>query len=180
MTPQPTSPLYIERMRPSLGIILSIALVIPASLVVFIPINPESDIPGAAVGITVGILLYAGILGLLFLTSPVIRITPSTLTVGRAHIDRKHLATASAHFGPDATAERGTRLDARSYLSIRGWIKPVAKITLNDPQDPTPYWLFSTRRPETLLAVLALPEPTPPAPTPTPTPEPSTPNGHED
>jgi hypothetical protein len=61
----------------------------------------------------------------------------------------------TAHSGKDAVAERGTRLDARAYLMLRGWIPGVARITLDDPTDPTPYWLVSTRDPEGLAAALA-------------------------
>ena len=48
--------------------------------------------------------------------------------------------------------ERGPSLDARAWLSIRGWVDPVVKVTLADEKDPTPYWLVSTRRPEDLKA----------------------------
>jgi hypothetical protein len=37
---------------------------------------------------------------------------------------------------------------------IRGWVDPVVRVTLEDPDDPTPYWLISTRRPEELVRVL--------------------------
>ena len=46
------------------------------------------------------------------------------------------------------------RLDARAWLLVRGWIPGVARITLDDPTDPTPYWLVSTRDPEGLAAAL--------------------------
>lgn len=157
---QTASVIYRERMRPSITVFFSTALVIPASLVVFIPINPESDIPGPVVGASIGVLLYSGIIALLYFSSPVIGVTATTLYVGRAHIPREYLGTASAHTGADATAERGPRLDARSYFCIRGWIRPVLKVTLTDPTDPTPYWLFSTRQPNRLLQALQLPLPT--------------------
>ena len=48
----------------------------------------------------------------------------------------------------------GPRLDARAYLCLRGWIPTGVRIALADPQDPTPYWLLSTRRPEALAAAL--------------------------
>jgi hypothetical protein len=45
---------------------------------------------------------------------------------------------------------RGIRLDARAYLCIRGWLPAGARVILDDPEDPTPYWLVSSRRPEAL------------------------------
>ena len=56
--------------------------------------------------------------------------------------------------GAEATAERGTRLDARAWLLLRGWLDPVTKIELRDPDDPTPYWLLSTRHPDELAAAV--------------------------
>ena len=50
-------------------------------------------------------------------------------------------------------------LDARAYLCIRGWIPTGIRVAVADPQDPTPYWLVSTRRPEELLTAF-LPEQT--------------------
>jgi hypothetical protein len=46
-------------------------------------------------------------------------------------------------------------LDGRAYLCLRGWISPVVRVELDDPDDPTPYWLVSTRRPAQLVAALA-------------------------
>jgi hypothetical protein len=49
---------------------------------------------------------------------------------------------------------RGVDLDARAFLKIRPWVKPVVRIELDDDNDPTPYWLVSTRRPKELAAAL--------------------------
>ena len=48
-----------------------------------------------------------------------------------------------------------TATGPRAFLVIRGWVDPVVRVTLDDPNDPTPYWLISTRRPEELVRVLA-------------------------
>ena len=45
----------------------------------------------------------------------------------------------------------GPGLDARAHLCLRGWVRPGLRLDLVDPQDPTPYWLVSSRRPERLL-----------------------------
>jgi hypothetical protein len=34
-------------------------------------------------------------------------------------------------------------------------VSPVVKVELTDPQDPTPYWLVSTRRPERVVEAIA-------------------------
>jgi hypothetical protein len=137
-----------ERLWPAPWLFLATALVIPASLLVFFPINPTF-------GVVVATVLYAGCVGALLLGSPVIEVTGSTLVAGKARLPLDVVAGAVASRGAQARAERGTGLDARAFLVIRGWIDPVVRVTLNDPQDPTPYWLVSTRRPEDLVAALS-------------------------
>jgi hypothetical protein len=38
---------------------------------------------------------------------------------------------------------------------IRGWVSPVVTVEVLDAEDPTPYWLISTRKPEVLAAAIA-------------------------
>jgi hypothetical protein len=137
-----------EKLWPAWWVFLSTALVIPASLLVFLPISPTA-------GVVVAIALYAAIVVALLATTPVIEVTEGMLRVGRARIEREFVGSVTAHSGTDAVAERGTRLDARAWLMLRGWISGVVRIEITDDADPTPYWLVSTRRPEELAAALA-------------------------
>jgi hypothetical protein len=137
-----------EKLWPAWWVFLSTALVIPASLLVFLPISPTA-------GVVVAIALYAAIVVALLATTPVIEVSDGMLRAGRAHIERTFVGSVTAHSGADAVAERGTRLDARAWLMLRGWISGVVRIEITDDADPTPYWLVSTRRPEELAAALA-------------------------
>ena len=139
---------YRERLWPSPWVFLSTALVIPASLLVFLPISPP-------LGVVAAVVLYAAILVVLLATTATIEVTATTFRAGRAHIDRRLIGAAHAYRGADATAERGVRLDARAWLLVRGWIPGVVRVELADPDDPTPYWVISSRRPEKLAAALA-------------------------
>jgi hypothetical protein len=139
--------LYRERLWPGWWVFLATALVIPASLLVFLPISQLA-------GIVAAIVLYAAIIVVLLATSPIIEVTDGMLRVGRARIERSFVGAVTAHEKADAVAERGTRLDARAYLVLRGWISGVVRIEITDDADPTPYWLVSTKRPQELAAVL--------------------------
>jgi hypothetical protein len=139
---------YRERLWPSPWVFLSTALVIPASLLVFLPIS-------LPLGVVAAVVLYAAILVVLLATTATIEVTATTFRAGRAHIDRRLIGAAYASQGADATAERGVRLDARAWLLVRGWIPGVVRVELADPDDPTPYWVISSRRPEELAAALA-------------------------
>jgi hypothetical protein len=50
---------------------------------------------------------------------------------------------------------RGPDLDARAYLCLRGWIATGVLVELRDTEDPTPYWLVSSRRPAELAAAIS-------------------------
>jgi hypothetical protein len=142
---------YRERLTPSPWVLISTALVIPASVIVFAPIQA---VPGLLVGLVVGVVLYAGVLAVLIGLAPVIEVADGRVRAGRAGIALSLLGDPEGFTGEEATAERGTRLDARAYLCLRGWVGPVVKMPIADPQDPTPYWLVSTRRPGDLVEAL--------------------------
>jgi hypothetical protein len=64
------------------------------------------------------------------------------------------VGAASAFTGVHAVAERGPNLDARAWTRFRAGIGAVVRLEIVDDADPTPYWLFSTRRPELLVSAL--------------------------
>lgn len=141
-------PLYRERLWPSPWVFLSTALVVPASLLVFLPIN-------FLAGIIVAVVLYAGTVVILVLASPVVLVTPTEVVAGRARLPIRFSGEIETFRGAEATLERGQLLDARAWLVIRGWVAPVLKVPVTDPADPAPYWLISSRRPEEMAKAVA-------------------------
>jgi hypothetical protein len=139
---------YRERLWPAPWLFISTALVIPASLLVFLPIN-------TTVGIVVAIVLYLAVVGALILGSPVIEVTADAFRAGQATLPLSIVGTVEAFEGEEARAERGPRLDARTWLLIRGWVSPVVKIQNLDERDSAPYWVVSTRHPEAVVAALS-------------------------
>ena len=49
----------------------------------------------------------------------------------------------------------GRQLDPAAYLVSRPWVSEHVLIVLDDPEDPTPYWLISAKHPEDVLAAFA-------------------------
>lgn len=139
--------LFHERLWAAPWLYVATGFVIPASILVFAPINFTA-------GVIIAAVLYAGCIWMLIASSPVIEVTDGELRAGRARIQRRFLGTASGYEGSEATLQRGQRLDARAWLLIRGWVKPVVRVDVIDPEDPAPYWLLSTRRPDQLARVL--------------------------
>jgi len=138
---------YTERLWPAPWLFLATALVIPASLLVFVPIN-------FTVGIVVAIMLYTGCCAGLLLSAPRIEVTETEFIAGRARLPLSAVGAASAYSGEEAVMERGQRLDSRAWLLLRGWVQPVVRVNVEDAADPTPYWLVSTRHPESVVAAL--------------------------
>lgn len=76
-----------------------------------------------------------------------LRLDGSELRVGRAVLDLAYVSGIRS-LDVDSTAARtGPRSDARAHLVLRPYAKTAVELTLDDPADPVPYWLISTRRP---------------------------------
>ena len=123
------------------------ALVIPASLLVFLPIN-------VFVGVVSAIVLYSACVVALIALSPVIEVTDVAVIAGRARVPMENVGSTSSYTGEDARQQRGPVLDARAWLVIRGWVDPVVKVEILDDRDPAPYWLLSSRQPAALASAV--------------------------
>ena len=75
-----------------------------------------------------------------------IEVRGKVLHVGRARIESRYVAEIIKLDKQQMRHERGPGLDPRAFLALRFWVKTGAKLILSDKRDPTPYWLFSTRR----------------------------------
>ncbi|WP_282851559.1 DUF3093 domain-containing protein [Gulosibacter sediminis] len=139
---------YRERVSPSLSMYIAGALIVPAMIVVFLPIN-------TLVGVILGIALYGGYVAFLVSSSPVIEVSDATLRVGAAQIPLRHVGAVTANETvPAARHAAGPGLDARAWTSLRGWVRTSVRVEIPDERDPIPYWLFSTRRPKELAKAL--------------------------
>ncbi|MFC4602820.1 DUF3093 domain-containing protein [Rhodococcus kronopolitis] len=84
------------------------------------------------------------------------------LRVGRARLPLEAISRVAVVPGTAKSAALGRQLDPAAYVQHRTWIKPMVLIVLDDPEDPTPYWLVSTRNPEQLAALLGGQQPAAP------------------
>ncbi|NQX10162.1 DUF3093 domain-containing protein [Microbacteriaceae bacterium VKM Ac-2855] len=139
--------LYREKLWPTPWVFVATALVIPASILVFAPINFTA-------GVFVALGLFAAAVLTLIGLSPVLEVTEDELRAGKAHIPLELVGEPESFTGERAFAQRGPVLDARAYLVLRGWVKDVVRVPLEDPEDPTPYWLISSRRPNDVVAAI--------------------------
>ena len=80
--------------------------------------------------------------------------TGTELWVGTAHLPVAVISRSAEVPKSAKSAALGRQLDPAAYVVHRAWIKPMILVVLDDPDDPTPYWLVSCRRPDRVLAAL--------------------------
>ena len=147
----PRAPRYRERLWPAAWVFLATALVIPASLLVFLPISTIGRRRRARSCSTRAIVVL-----LCRRPRPTVEVDDRRRFAAgaRALPRRRRLGAPRRSRGRGDARERGVGLDARAWLLLRGWIPGVVRVELDDPSDPTPYWLVSPRHPDALAAAL--------------------------
>jgi Protein of unknown function (DUF3093) len=76
------------------------------------------------------------------------------LWVGPAHLPVSVVSRSAEVPRSAKSAALGRQLDPAAFVVHRAWVGPMALLVLDDPDDPTPYWLVSCRHPDRLLTAL--------------------------
>jgi hypothetical protein len=76
------------------------------------------------------------------------------LWAGEAHLPNTVIARCAEIPRSAKSAALGRQFDPAAYVLHRGWVGPMVLVVLDDEDDPTPYWLVSTRHPERVLSAL--------------------------
>lgn len=139
--------LYHERLRVTPWFFLISLLILPTVTLMFAPIH-------LALGISIALSVYIAVTIWLIWGAATIRITPTHLYAGHASIELEYLGKATALRETEAQKQRTHLLHAHAWLLLRGWIKPLVRVEINDKNDTHPYWLISSRTPETFVSVL--------------------------
>ena len=135
---------YQERLWPGIGTLLAFLVISLGLALAFVPLGPKPLV----IGVGAIMVLYVAVTILL---SPTIALRHGMLQAGRARLPWSMVGTMTALDAEQLRTALGPELDVRAYLCVRGWVRTGVRVTVNDPDDPTPYWLVSTRRPERLI-----------------------------
>ena len=104
-----------------------------------------------------GVLTIAGVAGaLLWYGSVPVVVDERGLTAGDSVLERPWLGEAEPL---DSAATRrllGPEADPAAHLVTRGYVRTAVRVWVDDPADPHPYWLISTRHPRELAAALVV------------------------
>lgn len=76
------------------------------------------------------------------------------LLAGQAHLPVSVISRTAVVPRSAKSAALGRQLDPAAFVLHRNWVGPMALVVLDDPDDPTPYWMVSTRHPDRVLAAL--------------------------
>ena len=110
--------------------------------------------PGPLTLLPYAILLPVTALGLWWAGRIRIAVRDGELHVDDAHLPVRYVAEVGVL---DAAGKRdalGPRADPLAFVVQRPWIRDALLVILDDPADPTPYWVVSARDPERLARAL--------------------------
>ena len=147
MTPNQFKIIYSERVLPGAAYYLA-GLVIPTiSTLIALPFL--DDLLWLVPALTYGVYLALGIL-----FAPAIKITSQDLQVAKASLPLSFVSDAKEIAVSETFLERGPKLNAKAYFRFQVGVKGLVKVRVNDSNDPTPYWLFSSRNPDLVVRFL--------------------------
>jgi len=140
---------YRERLRvPVLWWLLAIGLAGSLWLAYQHPYGPTVSLP---VGFGA---LAVGAVGLLGYGRALVAVGPGGFTAGRAALPVWAIGEVTALDAASARNARSRDADPRAYLLIRSYTPCAVLVEVDDPDDPVPYWLVSTRHPDRLAHTL--------------------------
>lgn len=109
--------------------------------------------PAVSLPVGLGVLALAAV-WLVGYGHVLVAVRSDGFTAGRATLPAWAIGEVSALDAAAARAARGRDADPRAYLLVRGYAPCAVRVDVDDPDDPVPYWLVSTRHPERLATAL--------------------------
>jgi hypothetical protein len=100
------------------------------------------------------ILLPATAVGLWWLGRIAVRVRGGELLVDDARLPVEFVSDAIALDAAGRREVLGVGADPLAFVVQRPWVAGAVQVVLDDPADPTPYWVVSSRHPVRLAAVI--------------------------
>ena len=141
MTKTSNSASYSERVFPGLSFFLA-TLFAPAAL--YLIVLAFDDLWAL-------ITFVVSELAIIFLglfAAPTLSLSSKTLSIGNVKIPTQYVKAITVVEASAQQSEKGPKLNPSAYVRFQVGVKGLLKVELNDPKDPTPYWLISSRNPD--------------------------------
>jgi hypothetical protein len=142
--------LYQERVVPNFGTFAAVFALLPSMAIISEPFDIR-------IGLAIGVVVVLSIWTMLIFRAPKIQVSIEELRVGKVVISRNLIDQPQVITKAEIFMERGPKLDPAAHKVFQGSVKTAIKIPIADPEDPTPYWLISTRNPNELARLLKKP-----------------------
>jgi hypothetical protein len=129
-----------EIIRPPLWLIAFLYFMLfSLVLAIWAAFDNRTAIIAAIIALLVGAIIV-------FLMREEISCDGEELRVGRAHIGYEFCGEVSILSRIDFLKARTRGADPAAHLALLFWLSEGVRIEIDDPRDPTPYWLISTKR----------------------------------
>lgn len=102
----------------------------------------------AAVGLVIAALVTWGLVA----AGVRVGVRDGEVVAGAAHVPLRHVGAVTPLDAEQTRRVRGPEADANAFLVLRPWVATAVRVEITDPDDPTPYWLVSTREPQRFAA----------------------------
>lgn len=110
--------------------------------------------PGLRTWVPYAVLLPLAAVGLWRMGRIRVAVDGAELRVDDARLPLRFVADAIP-LDPSGKRELlGVHADPLAFVVQRPWVRGTVQVILDDPADPTPYWVISTRHPDRLAATL--------------------------
>ncbi|MDT4936641.1 MAG: hypothetical protein QOG80_312 [Pseudonocardiales bacterium] len=101
-----------------------------------------------------GTLIPLAIAMVWWLGRSTLQIADGELRIRGAHLPLGYISGSIALDERTLRRVVGREGDPAAFVSIRPWIGPGVQLWLDDPDDPAPYWVVSSRHPDRVVAAL--------------------------
>jgi Protein of unknown function (DUF3093) len=142
------TPSFSERVIPSVGGWIGIVVFAAVLGVALSVVNATTAFIVGSVTLVIGCVVA-------WATAPVVQVRAGELRAGPAHIPLAELGEVTVLNRAQVSEQMGPQWDARAYACLRTWAGSALRIEVVDPNDATPFWVISTRRPHDLAAAIA-------------------------
>jgi hypothetical protein len=110
--------------------------------------------PGMKTWVPYTVMLPLVVAGMWWLGRIRIAVQAGELWVDDARLPVRFVADAIALDAQGRREVLGVGADPLAFVVQRPWVSGAVQVLLDDPADPTPYWVVSSRRPTQLAAAL--------------------------
>ena len=130
---------YAERLRPPILWWIVVALC-ASTFVIAVAVFLPGEIVLASLAVAVVIVI-----GLMLAFTATVRVTPAGFGVSRSSLEWAYVGSVNQLTRDEVRRRLGPDADPRAFVVYRSYADEAVEIAVDDPADPHPYWLVSTR-----------------------------------